>query len=364
MNAGSPAFFDEMYFLICMTLDALLVASTIFTFAYATLMLARAWQPLDRRVCGHPAAIPFLFVCSLALVFTPAGEIVADAWQGGLAHILDDRLAMYFPAAPVAVWLAVTFVFWIRLGWKLLALRRELAGNTGTGNDPAFLFACDTTGFVPGDVRLNSLPAVRGACSWGLGTRRVIVPAGFFESYSGEERYCIYLHELLHIRRRDTVKYALAAFFRSLFWFHPVIHLAAATVTEDIEIACDAATVRQFGVESLRYARLLVKAQARIAGLLPPFSRGCDRIRNRLGHLTGDRVIMPRMERGKWCAVALAALCMAGVAFLAEDAIREKYAREATIHAMPDGSRIRFSVEKVWDGALGSYCRGVSERVE
>lgn len=54
-----------------------------------------------------------------------------------------------------------------------------------------------------------------------------------------QARY-VFLHELMHFRRRDLWFKLLLVIVRSLHWFNPFVWLAAKKAEEDIELACDA----------------------------------------------------------------------------------------------------------------------------
>lgn len=82
------------------------------------------------------------------------------------------------------------------------------------------------------------------------------LPAGFDQH--GE---LVLAHEAAHIRHGDTLWNAVLLLVRSLFWFHPLVHLASARLRQDQELAADeSVTVRSNRDKTLAYARLLCRS--------------------------------------------------------------------------------------------------------
>ena len=93
---------------------------------------------------------------------------------------------------------------------------------------------------APGVLRAttcNGLPA-----AYGVLRPKVVVPADFHTRYDPEERDLVLCHERLHIRRGDLAGNLLAALLRSLFWFNPLMHLAARLHRLDQECGCHRAS--------------------------------------------------------------------------------------------------------------------------
>ncbi|MCD8349037.1 MAG: M56 family metallopeptidase [Planctomycetaceae bacterium] len=337
-------------------LDILLIASTLFIVVYAASMVWRGCRPSRRHQPWHAATLPLLFSLCIPAVFTPVGSFVAAIWQDGLGAVL--RTPEFFPSLPVTLWLAGAAMLSLRLVVKSVALRRELRDAVVLTDDQAYLEACAELAIKPGSVSLMATPAVSGACSWGLRNPVVLIPDDFTADFTDAERYCIYLHELLHIRRRDSIGFLIAAAAKTFFWFHPVVHAAAATATDDIEHACDTATLQRRGVTALQYARLVLKAQVRLSGPLPYFSAGSEGVRARIGVITGDTAFLPRMGRRVRLALyGILLFSLASVVVRNWTPPRQEPDIES-VQTMPDGKRYSFSMRKIWDGALACYSTG------
>ena len=77
----------------------------------------------------------------------------------------------------------------------------------------------------------------------GLARPLVYLPTDFFQRFSPEEQRWVVQHELTHAARGDLWIQALWESLRSVFWFNPIVHLAAGAMRDDQELACDQAVL-------------------------------------------------------------------------------------------------------------------------
>jgi len=73
--------------------------------------------------------------------------------------------------------------------------------------------------------------------------RPVIVLPDSAEEWTTERRRSVLLHELAHVRRRDLLTNAVVQLACAVYWFHPLVRLAARRVRIEAERACDALVV-------------------------------------------------------------------------------------------------------------------------
>ncbi len=66
-------------------------------------------------------------------------------------------------------------------------------------------------------------------------------------------------HELAHVKRADLWLGCVPAFAERVFFFHPLVHLAAREYAVAREAACDAAVMRTLAASPQEYGRLLLK---------------------------------------------------------------------------------------------------------
>jgi TonB-dependent SusC/RagA subfamily outer membrane receptor len=95
----------------------------------------------------------------------------------------------------------------------------------------------------------------------GVFSPMIVLPADFHRRYTTQERALVLAHERMHLARRDPVANLAVAAVRSVFWFHPLVHLASRYFRIDQELACDAAVLEGRPHDRSRYAHALLKTQ-------------------------------------------------------------------------------------------------------
>ena len=103
-------------------------------------------------------------------------------------------------------------------------------------------------------LQCNSTTAM--PLTWGIFRPVIVLPSG--ATKWPEDRRCVVLsHELAHISRHDWPLQICAELARSIYWFHPLIWLAAARLRQESERACDDAVLRS-GIAPSNYASQLL----------------------------------------------------------------------------------------------------------
>lgn len=77
------------------------------------------------------------------------------------------------------------------------------------------------------------------------------------KNWSMERRQCVLLHELSHIKRRDTLTYLIARFVVALYWLNPLAWIALRALRLEQEEACDD-RVLNYGIKPSDYASHLL----------------------------------------------------------------------------------------------------------
>ena len=147
----------------------------------------------------------------------------------------------------------------------------------------------------------EGLPAVVG-----LWRPRIVLPADAMQRYDATERDLMLAHERTHVARGDLPANAVVAVLRCLFWFNPLVHLAAQRFRHDQELACDAHVVRRHPRARRAYGEAMLKTQL-ARGLLP---LGCHwaqthPLRERIEMLKQPLHSMRRRALGRATAIAL-----------------------------------------------------------
>lgn len=87
-------------------------------------------------------------------------------------------------------------------------------------------------------VRLLASPRVAMPMVWGI-LRPVILLPQHADGWPAHERRAVLLHELAHVKRLDGLTQLAGRAACALYWFNPLVHLAAGRQHDERERACD-----------------------------------------------------------------------------------------------------------------------------
>lgn len=124
-------------------------------------------------------------------------------------------------------------------------------------------------------------------------TSKVIIPCvfGFRTIYIGSrnQSFNALRHEIAHIRRLDFLRSIFRCAFCALYWYNPLVLVAARLSKQDAELACDEFAMRRFDKSGkIDYARELLEAAtdrkcSPVIGFLS--NRGTNELKDRLNML-------------------------------------------------------------------------------
>jgi TonB family protein len=202
--------------------------------------------------------LPAVLLASLLAPWLPpsARELALElAW---LPEVMVGAEAGVVPATVAGG--AWSWSLWLWLGgavalagWQVQAQRRfrGLLGPLRARGDGSYLAARDGIG-----------PALLG-----LLRPQIVLPADFEQRYSAEQRALVLDHERVHLRRGDLWINAAMTVLQCLYWFNPLIHLAARRLRVDQELACDAVVISRHPHARRRYADAMLNTQLAVPGL-------------------------------------------------------------------------------------------------
>jgi beta-lactamase regulating signal transducer with metallopeptidase domain len=229
-----------------------------------------------------------------------------------LAHALDRSMDSLAAAASapldtvlwtLGVWGAGAAI----VAWYLLGVQRAFVKSLGTVSGLRCVLRAEHSVGCPALI--------------GVLRPKVILPADFKLRYTRLERLLILSHERTHLRRGDAGWNALVALMRCLFWFNPLMQVAARYFRFDQELACDAAVLRARRGARRPYANAMLKTQL-TEGALPIGChwRSAQDLKERL-RMVSRRAPNRRRRRFGGALTTLLAVVVAYTAWAAEPVV-------------------------------------------
>lgn len=135
-------------------------------------------------------------------------------------------------------------------------------------------------------VRLLCCAHASTPFSIGMGNGKRVLTVLPARPYTEDELRLIFRHELHHIQRNDAASKLFFAFLRALFWFHPLVWIAAREFARDMELSCDEIVLEDAGQDTReRYAALLLHSAEVLPGFTTCLSADARSLRYRLKHI-------------------------------------------------------------------------------
>ncbi len=231
----------------------MLWAATLAVAVVAVVLLVLP-QLLRRRFgAGVAYAAWWLLPATWIASLLPARVIEYEA-TASLAQALPlQAIAQPISTVPTAagagssvMWLAAWFLGAMWMAWRLWRQQRRFEMTLGELQPLR-------EGLWQAQAR-HGLPALLGVLR-----ARIVLPSDFDQRYNDDERSLMLAHERLHWRRGDHLANLAAAIVRCVFWFNPLVHVAAARFRHDQELACDQAVVAAHPDSRRAYGEAMLK---------------------------------------------------------------------------------------------------------
>ena len=138
------------------------------------------------------------------------------------------------------IWGAIALGIAGALAWSALAVRR-IVRRASPLQDPAWriplLEVSDRLGLAS-PPRLLVSRDIKMPFACGMITPAIVLPAEC-DAWSLDRRQSVLLHELAHVRRGDLFGHMLGRLVCAVYWFHPLVWMAAKRLRSESERACD-----------------------------------------------------------------------------------------------------------------------------
>lgn len=113
---------------------------------------------------------------------------------------------------------------------------------------------------ISANISLIETPCVKSPTLVGFINPRLLLPVNVLNTVPLEQLNYVFLHELVHFKRRDIAVNLLTSIILTFHWFNPVIWYAFNKMREDQEMACDALALSYINQTELKeYALTLIR---------------------------------------------------------------------------------------------------------
>ena len=273
-------------------------------FFKSTMLLLGAWLTV-KLLRRHSASVLSLILALVvaALVLLPALSTFAPEWRvpllpspvppGSVQTVIEPvtpeyassgesrpgtAASMQSAMAPGPRWPVWIFLGWLAgaaacLLWVLsgeIGLRwilRKVTPLHGERRQTALKDVCEELN-VGSQVELFQCSRINTAVIRGIFHPRVILPATA-RGWSDQRLRLVLLHELAHIRRRDSLVEILACITLVLYWFNPLVWMTVRQMRVERERACDNAVLNA-GAKPSNYATQLMEVAADLGAFRRP----------------------------------------------------------------------------------------------
>jgi beta-lactamase regulating signal transducer with metallopeptidase domain len=189
----------------------------------------------------------------------------ADVSDGGATVLSPTRIHLGWPVLLVGIWALGALVLLGRLAigsWVLRRVVRRAAPLKAAEWRRRLLEGADRLALdrLPALVVSDRLP-MPFAC--GLLRPAIVLPTTA-DAWSDRRRQAVLYHELAHLSRHDLLMNAIGQVVCALYWFHPLVWIAARKVRVESERACDD-LVLSVGTRPSEYADHLLQIVCRAA---------------------------------------------------------------------------------------------------
>jgi beta-lactamase regulating signal transducer with metallopeptidase domain len=120
---------------------------------------------------------------------------------------------------------------------------------------------------VLANISLVETPYVKSPTLVGFIKPRLLLPVDVLATIPSEQLNYVFLHELVHFKRKDILINLLMSLILIFHWFNPAIWYASYKMREDQEMACDSVALSYINQNELKeYALTLIKLVESFSG--------------------------------------------------------------------------------------------------
>lgn len=109
-------------------------------------------------------------------------------------------------------------------------------------------------------------------CLYGLIKPKLLIPSILMENIDERHIRYIFLHELMHLKRKDLYLNAVLIVLKAVYWFNPLFWYCFSIMHSDCEVSCDESVMlRLENKEWIEYGKTILEASGYCSGLKPSY---------------------------------------------------------------------------------------------
>jgi beta-lactamase regulating signal transducer with metallopeptidase domain len=252
---------------------------------------ARSPMAVEKTAAPSATASPAASVSPSTLEESPIPTV--QAMTAGSAFASATRYSVWL----LGLWALGVLALVARLVHGLLTVRRisHTAPEVDDGAWRAALHEVADRLDMEEPPRLVVSNAVRVPFACGFRHPTIVLPTEAM-AWTDERRRVVLLHELAHVQRRDMFGHLLSRLACVMYWFHPLVWMAARHLRAESERACDDLAIRS-GARASDYAQHLLDIVTSIRGPVAP-AVACTMARKRDFEGRMLAILDPERRRG------------------------------------------------------------------
>ena len=224
------------------------------------------------------------------------------SWQNMVAALKSNAFVIWLTGFGASLaWLVCTYALF------RLRLRSDFI-EPNAADKELFASLCRSL-CIKKKVRLMYSSAVKTPLLAGVIRPTIILPQIAYSKNGMTREFSLMVsHELVHLKRRDTLYKWFAALVVCIHWFNPLVYIIRREMGHACELACDEALVKNMAADEVKlYGNMLIAASCSNKAFEVPTTSFCESKRNLKERLVS---IMNYKKKGALAAVLSLALIL------------------------------------------------------
>lgn len=165
------------------------------------------------------------------------------------------------------LWVAGALFFGLRIFIGLAYVDRLREESIPLGNEwSSYIQKISTRLKIEKFITLAESSAIEAPVVIGYVKPFILIPLGLCTSLSTAQLETIFIHELMHIRRKDYLVNLIQSFVEAVYFFNPFVWIISNMVKRERELCCDDAVVELHGNTAAYASALAALEEARLSG--------------------------------------------------------------------------------------------------